>query len=232
MRISVCLLLLCILFPVLAPVLVLTGCAVSRSPETHYHVLALPEDLGRRIGTRAITGPRVSVGPISLPAYLDRPSIFIRQGTSTDVRLAEYDRWGEDMAEGIARLLVEAMSARLAATGGAAWPLRAAGSVTGSMDRRVGVTINRFDGAPGATVMLDATWSLHTPEGDLLREGHVVDSAPAGADIDGLVRAHGELLARLGDILADILPDILPDTLGAIPAETSRAEALKSPARR
>jgi uncharacterized lipoprotein YmbA len=213
----------------------LAGCAVQRSPETRYHVLSLPEGHGQQIGARAITGPRVSVGPISLPAYLDRQPIFIRRGNATDVRLAEYDHWAEDMAEGIARLLAEAVSARLAAAGGVARPQRAAGSGAGSGDRLVSVVINRFDGAPGAAVVLDATWILYTPEGDLAREGHVVDSAPAGEDINGLVRAHGELLARLGDILGDMLADIPAEAnrAEANRAETGRAEPLsKNPARR
>ena len=182
--------------------LALAGCGIGqRSPETRYYVLALPSSSGQAAGMRAITGPRVSVGPISLPAYLDRQQIFIRQGNSTDVKLADYDRWGEDMSEGIVRLLVEAMSAQFASTGGVAQPLRSASPP----DRRIGVNINRFDGAPGAEVVLDADWGLYTPQGDILREGYFLATAQAGVDIDSLVRAHGELLAQFSNALVEAI---------------------------
>ncbi|MDR2726835.1 MAG: PqiC family protein [Deltaproteobacteria bacterium] len=187
-------------------VLPLAGCIVQRSPETRYYVLALPHGSGQAAGTRAITGPRVGIGPISLPAYLNRQQIFIRQGNATDVRLADYDRWGEDMAEGIARLLVGAISAQLADTGGIAQPLRAANPP----DQRIGVNVNRFDGAPGAEVVLDADWGLYTPQGDVLREGYFLAGIQAATDIDGLVRAHGELLAQFGNILAEAIRSVPP----------------------
>jgi len=180
-------------------VLPLAACIGQRSPETRYYVLALPGGSGQTAGLRAITGPRVSIGPISLPAYLNRQQIFIRQGNATDVRLADYDRWGEDMSEGIVRLLAEAVSVRLAGAGGAAQPLRA----DSPADRRIGVSVNRFDGAPGALVVLDANWGLYTIQGDILREGHFLTNVQAGADIDALVRAHGELLAGLSLVLAE-----------------------------
>jgi uncharacterized lipoprotein YmbA len=198
-------------------VLILAGCSIGqRSPETRHYVLALPSDSGRISGPRAITGPRVDIGPISLPAYLDREQIFIRQGGSTNVKLAEYDQWAESMSEGISRLLAEAVSVRLAGSGGAAQPLRAAGSP----DWRLGVNVNRFDGAPGASVVLDADWGLYTQQGDILREGHVLDTAPAGSDIESLVRAHGELLARFGDVLAEaVLTNAVPGAGRAAPSK-------------
>ena len=177
----------------------LSGCGLGqRSPETRYYVLTLPSSSGHAAGARAITGPRLGIGPINLPAYLNRQQIFIRQGNSTDVKLADYDRWGEDMSEGIARLLVEAISDKLTDASGVAQPLRAAEFA----ERRIGVNINRFDGAPGAEVVLNADWGLYTQQGDLLWAGHFQATAPAGSDMDGLVRAHGELLAQLAAVLA------------------------------
>ena len=210
MRFSAASWIVCLMFGLLS--LYQAGCGIfQRSPETRYYVMTLPSDSGQVAYTRAITGPRIGVGPISLPAYLSRQQIFIRQGNSTDVRLADYDRWGENMSDGIARLLVEAMSAQLANDGGMVQPLRAAGLA----DWRVGVNINRFDGAPGAEVVLDANWGLYAIHGDILREGHFLSTAPAGAGIDGLVRAHGELLAQLSTVLV----------------EAVRAAPLKNPAK-
>lgn len=179
---------------------VLCACSIGhRSPETRYYVLALPAASAPAEGARNVTGPRVGIGPVILSNYLDRQQIFIRQSNSTDVMLTEYDRWGEDLGDGVSRLLVESVSARLAAVGGTALPMRA----NVPLDWRIGVNVNRFDGAPGADVVLDADWGVYTPQGDILREGHFLAKAQSAPGIDGLVRAHGELLARFGDVLAE-----------------------------
>ena len=188
-------------------VLALCACSIGqRSPEARYYVLALPAASAPADGARDVTGPRVGIGPVSLPNYLDRQQIFIRQSGSTDVMLEEYDRWGEDLGDGVSRLLVESVSARLAAVGGTALPMRA----NAPLDRRIGVNVNRFDGAPGAEVVLDADWGVYTPQGDILREGHFLARTQSAPGIDGLVRAHGELLARFGDVLAEAARTAVP----------------------
>ncbi len=192
--------------PLLLGMLLLAGCALTsgRSPEAHYYVMALPQDVARTPSSRDITGLRVGVGPISLPGYLDQRRIFIRQANATDVTLAEYDLWGESLQDGVSRLLVEDLSARLASAGGMALPLRAGNAC----DWRVSVDVTRFDGAPGNDVTLDAGWSLATGDGEVVREGHFLSTAQAAPGIDGLVRAHGELLSRLGGELAAALREM------------------------
>lgn len=188
-----------LLCAVLAVTLLLGGCGIGqRSPATRYYVLALPEGEGPAFGARAVTGPVVGIGPVTVPGYLDRRQMFIRHGDAFDVSLAEYDQWGENLAEGATRLLAASVSAGLADQRGIALPLRAGNPV----DWRISITINRFDGAPDADVILDAGWTLSDKNGMAVREGHFIDKVGAGGGIDGLVGAHGELLARLGQTLA------------------------------
>lgn len=180
------------------------GCGViRRSPETHFYVLTLPEGSPTPSTRPHVQGPQVGIGPVTLPGYLDRTNIFMRAGSSPDVQLAEYDRWGEPLGEGVTRLLVESLSARLDAIDGMAVALRA----NMPLDWRISLDIARFDGAPGQDVVLDAAWSLTTANGESVREGLFVQRITAGPSIDDLVRSHGTLLEELARVLHQAIID-------------------------
>ena len=182
-------------------ILLLAGCAITsgRSPEQRHYVLTLPQEAAPAMTSAEVTGPRIGVGPVTLPGYLDRPQIFIRQPGAADVQLSEFDRWGERLQDGVSRLLTDSLSARLAAHGGMALPLQA--GIGG--DRRISVNISRFDGAPGSEVLLEAVWSLTNWNGKALREGRFVSSVKTGNGIEALVLAHGELIATLSKKLSE-----------------------------
>ena len=196
------------LVPLLGVALLLTACALpgGRSPETRYYVMTLPAEASPQLTSRLVTGPHVAVGPVSVPGYLERRQIFVRKDNSTDINLSEYDHWGESLGDGITRLLVESLSARLASSGGMALPLRSGNAC----DWRISIEVVRFDGAPGHDVVLDAGWTLSTPAGASLHEGHFVSRISAQPGVDGLVRAHGVLLDHLGNTLATAIRELPP----------------------
>lgn len=178
--------------------LTLSACSVvGRSPETHYYVMSLPGEATARSVQTVVTGPRIGIGPVTLPGYLDRQQIFIRQEQTAGVRLEEYNRWGEPFANGITRLLVEDMTVRLESLNGIVLPLHAGMP----FDWRISLDIIRFDGAPGQDVVLDAGWCLSTGEGEAVREGHFLARTTAADGIEGLIAAHGTLLSQLGEVL-------------------------------
>jgi Uncharacterized protein conserved in bacteria len=193
--------------------LMLSACALpgGRSPETRYYVMTLPAEAAPQLTARLVTGPHVAVGPVSVPGYLERRQIFVRRDNATDINLSKYDHWGESMSDGITRLLVESLSARLAPSGGMALPLRSGNAC----DWRVSVEVVRFDGAPGHEVVLDAGWTLSTPAGASIREGHFVSRVSAQPGVDGLVRAHGVLLDRLGETVTAAVRELPPPNFGA-----------------
>lgn len=178
--------------------LAVAACSFPSSPETHYYVLTSPADAALPAGQSKVSGPRVAVGPVTIPGYLDHNRLFLRKENSPQVRLTEYHHWSEPLAEGVSRLLCDTISNCLGSRHGLAFPLRAGLSP----DWRVNVDIARFDGSPGGTVMLDAGWMIATPHGDSVLQGRFVDRLSAGDTVAEVVRAQAQLLDRLGKVLA------------------------------
>lgn len=181
--------------------LALTAC-FRPSPPVHFYVLAeapaVPADTpAHASGMSPRTGPRVGIVPITLPGYLQHPQMVVRQGDSVDIRREDYHRWGEDLGEGMSRVLSVAMTNNLADIQGMAMPLRTGAPV----DLRVQIEVRRFEGSPGGEVCLDALWSVRR-DGGTLREGHFTSRRRAGPGMASLVEAQSALLEELGAELA------------------------------
>ncbi|MCB1688712.1 MAG: membrane integrity-associated transporter subunit PqiC [Halioglobus sp.] len=79
-------------------VLLLAGCGTS--PPNNYYLLSAHEFSGAGGET-----PSVGVGPIEIPAYLDRNSmVYNRAGNSLQV--ATLDLWAEPLVNGVERVMV------------------------------------------------------------------------------------------------------------------------------
>jgi len=73
-------------------------------------------------------------------------------------------------------------------------------------DYRVLVDFQRFDGAPGGDVALDALWTILAPNGDVVGSGRASIREPvAGNDYAALVAAYSRAVSRVsGAIAVDI----------------------------
>ena len=143
----------------------------------------------------------VGVGPVRIPAYLDRSSIVVRTGEG-EVELSDEHRWAEPLRDGIGRTLAENLSAMIPTDAVAVFPWRTPWTV----DYRVAVDILRFDGAPGRSVVLHARWRLLDAAGkELLLRAAVLQESIADSTYAALVAAESRLLAGLSrDIAAEI----------------------------
>lgn len=182
------------------PLLAAGGC--FRSPRPDFYMLASPAENAARSGEEAVRGPRVAIGPVAIPGYLDRPQIFLREGNDVSVKLSEFNHWSEPVRQGIARVLCDAVTASLLPRQGLAVPLRS----SQQSQWRIAVDITRFDGAPNGNVILDAGWLLLNEHGDVVRSGRFVRRASAGPDIASMVQAQSALLAQFGADLGAIIP--------------------------
>ena len=184
-------------------VLLLGGCSLGRSPRTTFFMLASSAESQLKATQENVTGPRVAIGSVVIPGYLDRPQIFIRDGNSVLVELEEFNQWSEPFGNGVTRVLCDAVSATLAPRKGLAFPMRS----PLEPQWRVSVEINRFDGAPGGEVMLDAGWTLiNATSGNEIQSGRFVERTPAGQTLTSLVQAHSTLLGRFGQHLGTLIP--------------------------
>lgn len=180
-----------------------SGCgSIGRSPSSSFYVLVSEISTATRaVDLGQFTGPRVTIGPVILPGYLDRNQMFMRADNAVNVDIAEFHLWGEPLSEGIVRVLCETVSLGLVPQRGLAVPWRA----TVPSEWQIRVDINRFDGAPGHKVVLDATWLVYNKHNEIVRQGYFSDSLPAGDSIREMVATQSHLMTHLGDELAKII---------------------------
>ena len=179
--------------------LFLQSCSLAPVTPPDYYIL--PSSEGQLTNRTKFDGIRVSVGPLSLPGYLQKSSISLRDPHSNQLYVTDKAVWGEPLEDGITRVLCTSISNSLTSVGGVAVPLRS----NFDTPLRVYLVITKFDGDLGSAVTLDADWGVATSHGRILRMGHFTQHADAGSTFDTMVAAQGQLLERLGKQISQAL---------------------------
>ena len=94
-----------------AAVVGLGGCLGGASAPTKYCTLA-PVVSQPAENNPASPDLALGIGPVMLPASLDRPQIVTRQGAE-ELTLVEFDRWAEPLRAGVPRVLADKLTALL-----------------------------------------------------------------------------------------------------------------------
>jgi len=141
----------------------------------------------------------ICVGPVMLPKYLDRPQIVTTTKTS-ELKLAEFDRWAEPLRDNFSRVLTEDLSKALGTDRVAVFPRESAASY----DYQIIVTVIRFDGESGGNAVLSVRWSIFGEAGKKELFTKKTDiSEPAGAQgYEALVSAQSRAIAELSKEIA------------------------------
>jgi uncharacterized protein len=182
--------------------LALAGCLGTSRPSQFYTLAPLQVRDGPP--STAIDAT-LAVGPIELPDYVDRPQIVTRSGTN-ELVIAEFERWGGSLEQQISGSLVATLRDRLAPQQIAVLPRKSAVLSSGT-PYRVTVSISRFDGVPGQSVVLQASWELCTQRGGKeqslgVKETSVTEQID-GPGYDALVAAMQRALVHLAQQMAD-----------------------------
>lgn len=185
----------------LSSLLVPAGCARTQ-PARFYVLSSLPGAERTAEGPKATSHLVLTVGPVKLPQYLDRPQIVTRLN-SNKLKLAEIDRWGEPLEDTFARVLAEDLSVLLGTDRVAIFPRS---EVTKS-DYQVMVEVFRFEGEPGGAVWLHACWSIVAAgtEETLVTRKSAREMTSQSQGYEGLVAAQSVLLAELSREIADAI---------------------------
>ncbi|MEN8108361.1 MAG: PqiC family protein [Pseudomonadota bacterium] len=184
--------------------LMLAGCGTTK-PSKFY----LMTPAGDSIDMTAASGnPAVGIGPIMLPAYLDRPEIAQRLGKN-QIHYAGSHRWAEPLRVSFMRVLVENIGAMLPTDRIYTHPWGRSVSV----DYQVEVDVSRFDSDTSGNVVLAANWKIiRTADNSILI--HKKTSYPETAgdpDYAAIVAAQSSALQALSkDISAAITADQMP----------------------
>jgi len=180
--------------------LALAGCLGSSRPSRFYTLAPLQIRNGQG-GTPP--DATLAIGPVEIPESIDRPQIVTRTGAN-ELVVAEFDRWGGSLDSEISGALVATVRDRLASQQIAVAPWRSAILSGVGPSYRAAVSVSRFDGIPGQSVVLQGRWELIGQSGESLgvREATVTEKID-GAGYDALVAAMQRALARFGQQMAD-----------------------------
>jgi uncharacterized lipoprotein YmbA len=193
----------------------LAGCAST--PQTEFYTLAdfpLPA-AAAPLGEPPLT---VGVGPVKLPAYIDRPEIVLRV-SDYKVDLLTFDNWAAPLDQRFPEALISDMQLQMPFARVIAYPPR----LPTPADVQIEISVERFDVDASGTAVLIANWWLRGPQArPLPYAGKAEVSANAAENtMAGRVAALSEAVAKLGRKLVGAVLDV--------PAGALHAAASQSP---
>lgn len=182
----------------LVGMLLLTGCA---TPETHYyplHALQAPAPLRQGVAS-------VEVGPVRLPASIDRPQLVLEGREGGALTILDQSRWAGPLPRMVAQTVADNLARALGASQVHAYPQPS----PFPSDLKVLIDIRTLAAREGRGVHLDASWSI-LRDGKLLASGSVTDDLPpTGRGVQGLVGAHDAAMAVLARHIAQALAPMM-----------------------
>jgi uncharacterized lipoprotein YmbA len=199
----------------------MTGCAGSSAPARLYVLTPAPEARVAPLGAAVPGSPALGVGPVRIPGLLDRPQVVTRRGAD-EIDAAEFDRWGEPLADSVPRILAENLAALRTTERVALFAWDPAPSV----QHQVVVDVMRFDGAIGGDVVLDARWRILATDGQELSVNRSVLTQPTGGT--GYPAVVGAMSRALGALSREIAATL--ETLPRTGADACVEKAPPSPA--
>jgi uncharacterized protein len=143
----------------------------------------------------------VAVGPVSVPAMIDRPQMVVNVGPN-QVGIDEFNRWASPLQSDIARVVAENLAKMLGTPLVSVFPQATAAGAS----YRVLIDVMRFESAPGKGANLDAVWTVRGAKEGASRAGRTTVSEPvADGSTVALVAAHSRALGRLSRDVAEAI---------------------------
>ncbi len=141
----------------------------------------------------------IGIGPVELPAYLDRQQIVTRVSPN-ELHLAGFNEWAEPLNDNFTRVLMENLSVLLSKDLFTIFPFRDSESI----DYQVGVEIIRFDGRLGGDASLMTRWSIFGKDDKklLLTRKSNFKKATGGPGYEALVAAQSKTVEALSREIA------------------------------
>ena len=169
------------------PILVAAACAAT-TPTANFYALSIAGTPGAEKSAISL-----AVGPVSVPADVDRPQIVVSGGPNRAF-IDENNRWISPLRSDIARVLAGDLSTQL----GSPNISQAPRTLGVDADYRVAVDVQSFRSAPGESASLDAVWSVRrVRDGKIALGRTTLSEATADKSYDALAAAHSRAVAGL-----------------------------------
>lgn len=187
----------------LALLLALWGCTAltgGSRPTTFYLLSSLAATQAE--GSASPAGVAIGVGPVDLPAHLNRPQIVTR-AEDNRLRIADFHNWGEPLRDNLTRVLAEDLSVLLATERVFTYPWRRSVPI----DYRLRLDVSRFAAGPDPSVQLRCRWTLADAAGKTLHTRvSRIDQAAVLGDYDSIVGAMSRAVESLAREVAGSVP--------------------------
>jgi len=143
----------------LLSLLSICGCA-SKSP--NYYILnSLQSGAPSAEKVRAENDLTIGVGPVKIPAYLDRPEMATRSAADS-LQFAEFDKWAEPLERNLTRVISENLAILLSTNRVGVFPWLNSAQV----QYQVTVDITQLERMPDGKVILAARWNILGDQGE------------------------------------------------------------------
>ena len=139
------------------------------------------------------------VGPVSVPAVVDRPQFVVDLGPN-QVRIDEFNRWAAPLQNSIARVVADNLVQML----GTPRLVSSAQILTGDADYRAAIDVQNFQSTLGEAAVLEAVWTVRRTKDGKAETGRTsARETVQTKDYDALAAAHSRALARLSQDIAN-----------------------------
>ncbi len=172
----------------------MSGCATT--PASRFYTLSAASTPGTTSSNLSVT-----VGPVSVPAAVDRPEIVV-DTSANEVWLDEFNRWAAPLQEDLSRVIAENLMGMLGTSRVTRFPQ----TLSTDGDYRVAIEVQRFESEPGKAATLHAVWIVRRAMDGRVQTGRTsVRETVHGNSYDALAAAHSRAAARLSQDIADAL---------------------------
>jgi len=172
----------------------------EQAPPPRRWVLAAPGDTAPADTFTATLG----VGPVELPAYLDRSEIVERL-SENELRDNAFEVWGEPLAAGFQRVLATEVAKRVPGLAVVGFPWKG----PADLDYRLTVVVTRFEhDVPGDAVVLETGWALRDVRqggGPIASRVETLREPVQGSEFDAVITAMSRAVAGLAERVATAL---------------------------
>lgn len=143
----------------------------------------------------------VALGPVLVPAAVDRPEIVVRTGPN-EVRLDDFNRWVSPLQDNLSQVIAEDLALSL----GTPRVTRSSQPLAANADYRVAVDVRSFESTLGESASLDAIWTIHRTKDKKMQTGHTfVRESVADASYQAIAGAHSRAAARMSRDIAEAI---------------------------
>lgn len=183
-------------------VMIFFGCAGKSDPARFYQILSSRKLVSQEIFDAATPVPVLSVGPVLLPAYLDRPQIVSRSDDSR-LSLAEFDKWAEPLEDNISRIILSELTRQFKDRKIALVPWRQETFSAGQLS----IAVLQMDNSEQGDAVLVTRWTLTDPGGNMLVSRISSLNAPVEntGDVNAWVKSQGINIETLCQEMAEAI---------------------------